>query len=86
MKMTRYGAGPSLNDLASILDAHYLSRDPRPAESALKKRAKKNARLTSQLPQMFWGEHPLVIERNGRSWGTRTHDPRFWRPMLYQLS
>jgi polyribonucleotide nucleotidyltransferase len=22
----------------------------------------------------------------GRSWGTRTHDPRFWRPMLYQLS
>src|SRR3712207_9532800 len=22
----------------------------------------------------------------GRSGGTRTHDPRFWRPMLYQLS
>ena len=21
-----------------------------------------------------------------RSGGTRTHDPRFWRPMLYQLS
>jgi hypothetical protein len=24
--------------------------------------------------------------RDGRSGGTRTHDPRFWRPMLYQLS
>jgi len=24
--------------------------------------------------------------KTGRSWGTRTHDPRFWRPMLYQLS
>ena len=23
---------------------------------------------------------------SGRSGGTRTHDPRFWRPMLYQLS
>ena len=28
----------SLNDIATILDAHYLSRDPRMAESALKKR------------------------------------------------
>ena len=28
--------------------------------------------------------HPLA--RNGRSGGTRTHGPRFWRPMLYQLS
>jgi hypothetical protein len=27
-----------------------------------------------------------IIEKAGRSWGTRTHDPRFWRPMLYQLS
>ena len=26
------------------------------------------------------------LKRLGRSWGTRTHDPRFWRPMLYQLS
>ena len=25
-------------------------------------------------------------KRNGRGGGTRTHDPRFWRPMLYQLS
>src|SRR5690349_15653635 len=24
--------------------------------------------------------------RPGRGRGTRTHDPRFWRPMLYQLS
>ena len=30
--------GHSLNDIARILDAHYLSRDPRLAESALKKR------------------------------------------------
>jgi integrase len=30
--------GHSLNDIAAILDAHYLSRDPRMAESALKKR------------------------------------------------
>src|SRR3546814_2209172 len=25
-------------------------------------------------------------EETGRSGGTRTHGPRFWRPMLYQLS
>src|SRR3546814_12241399 len=25
-------------------------------------------------------------EETGRSVGTRTHAPRFWRPMLYQLS
>ena len=30
--------GHSLNEIATILDAHYLSRDPRLAESALKKR------------------------------------------------
>src|SRR5690606_26539508 len=28
----------------------------------------------------------LRARRNGRSGGTRTHGPRFWRPMLYQLS
>jgi hypothetical protein len=27
-----------------------------------------------------------LIMENGRGGGTRTHDPRFWRPMLYQLS
>src|SRR5690606_30667392 len=27
-----------------------------------------------------------VSEKGGRSGGTRTHGPRFWRPMLYQLS
>src|SRR5690606_36528958 len=25
-------------------------------------------------------------KQDGRSGGTRTHGPRFWRPMLYQLS
>ena len=30
--------------------------------------------------------HPAATGGNGRSWGTRTHDPRFWRPVLYQLS
>src|SRR5215468_1541657 len=30
-------------------------------------------------------DHVLTLE-NGRSGGTRTPDPRFWRPMLYQLS
>src|SRR5205814_2165206 len=29
---------------------------------------------------------PEAEERNGRSGGTRTHGPRFWRPMRYQLS
>src|SRR3954467_11183040 len=28
----------------------------------------------------------LHSSNSGRSGGTRTHDPRFWRPMLYQLS
>ena len=27
-----------------------------------------------------------VLQKNGRSGGTRTPGPRFWRPMLYQLS
>ena len=27
-----------------------------------------------------------ALLRLGRSGGTRTHGPRFWRPMLYQLS
>src|SRR5918993_1191615 len=30
--------------------------------------------------------HDRHSSNNGRSGGTRTHDPRFWRPMLYQLS
>ena len=29
---------------------------------------------------------PCIPTRAGRGRGTRTHDPRFWRPMLYQLS
>ena len=33
-----------------------------------------------------WGFHPATTGGNGRSWGIRTHDPRFWRPVLYQLS
>ena len=37
--------GHSLNDIATILDAHYLSRDPRLAESALKKREMHEAGL-----------------------------------------
>src|SRR5688500_2959939 len=28
----------------------------------------------------------IRVAEPGRSGGTRTHDPRFWRPMLYQLS
>ena len=41
------------------------------------------------LPATIWpGElgKPGVYADCGRSGGTRTHDPRFWRPMLYQLS
>src|SRR5205085_278923 len=32
------------------------------------------------------GGEPSLQEGTGRGRGTRTHDPRFWRPMLYQLS
>ena len=32
------------------------------------------------------GRAPSPDRYSGRSGGTRTHDPRFWRPMLYQLS
>ena len=40
---------------------------------------------------VFWLQRrsppPIVgAPGDGRSGGTRTHDPRFWRPMLYQLS
>jgi hypothetical protein len=27
-----------------------------------------------------------LVNSAGRGGGTRTHGPRFWRPMLYQLS
>src|SRR3569833_4672582 len=27
-----------------------------------------------------------LLFKHGRGGGTRTHGPRFWRPMLYQLS
>ena len=27
----------------------------------------------------------LILDTNGRSGGTRTHSPRFWSPVLYQL-
>src|SRR3979490_372152 len=30
--------------------------------------------------------HARTLLTNGRSGGTRTPGPRFWRPMLYQLS
>src|SRR5260370_38664698 len=30
--------------------------------------------------------HAYCSSKNGRSGGTRTPGPRFWRPMLYQLS
>src|SRR5260221_11346098 len=30
--------------------------------------------------------HTLISSKIGRSGGTRTPGPRFWRPMLYQLS
>src|ERR1700712_5621814 len=30
--------------------------------------------------------NPGCKKASGRSEGIRTHDPRFWRPMLYQLS
>src|SRR5262245_56774914 len=30
--------------------------------------------------------HARCSSESGRSGGTRTPDPRFWRPMLYQLS
>src|SRR6266446_8267921 len=32
------------------------------------------------------GTRAFQVLSSGRSGGTRTHDPRFWRPMLYQLS
>ena len=32
------------------------------------------------------GRRPVAGCRTGRGEGTRTPDPRFWRPMLYQLS
>src|ERR1044071_1622161 len=35
----------------------------------------------------FLSLSPFVAAlRLGRSGGTRTHNPRFWRPVLYQLS
>ena len=33
-----------------------------------------------------WGGRTGIVAGNGRSGGARTPGPRFWRPMLYQLS
>src|SRR6266581_6375528 len=33
-----------------------------------------------------WRWHPHPTRRPGRSGGARTPNPRFWRPVLYQLS
>src|SRR5882757_5695351 len=45
---------------------------------------------TSDWTSRMYSTGFFIINRhssnNGRSGGTRTHDPRFWRPMLYQLS
>ena len=37
-------------------------------------------------PRRFAMAQAQWLGRDGRGRGTRTHDPRFWRPMLYQLS
>lgn len=44
-----------------------------------------------RLPNLRVGiAYPRLESRRwkstGRGRGTRTHDPRFWRPLLYQLS
>ena len=46
--------GHSLRDVRSILDAHYLHRDPALAESAIAKleTRTKNSQLTSQLAEV----------------------------------
>ena len=47
-------------------------------------RPRSNAR-PNNLP-MFGKQPDFRSLLPGRGRGTRTHDPRFWRPMLYQLS
>src|SRR5260370_12136411 len=43
--------------------------------------------LGTDLADEFDGiDHTHYSKGNGRSGGTRTPGPRFWRPMLYQLS
>src|SRR5262245_38300201 len=42
--------------------------------------------LGTDLANELDGVDHVRVLRNGRSGGTRTPDPRFWRPMLYQLS
>src|SRR5579871_1868062 len=42
------------------------------------------ARAVSRLFRCV--SHSFLSSSTGRSGGTRTHGPRFWRPMLYQLS
>ncbi len=47
-----------------------------------------HGRLLTRIVTVLTGRTACKADerRLGRSWGTRTHDPRFWRPMLYQLS
>ena len=41
--------GHSLRDVRSILDAHYLHRDPRPGESAIRK-LERRTKIPTKLP------------------------------------
>ena len=40
----------------------------------------------AKLTCFFVSSAISTLQQFGRSGGTRTHGPRFWRPMLYQLS
>ena len=68
---------------------HLTQRKPPPRQRAQFPRISMRADLSAPLDPHsdVWKftvvERPLVP---GRGRGTRTHDPRFWRPMLYQLS
>ncbi len=71
------------------LSIHSIFTNIRKACYWLMLRVKPELEFPSKLPT--YQAHPTgtrfkSLKRLGRSWGTRTHDLRFWRPMLYQLS
>ena len=80
--------GHSLRDVRSILDAHYVHRDPALAESAIGKLERERKHPTD-LPPV----RSVLLERkknpreiNGGRTRARTWDPLIKSQLLYQLS
>lgn len=52
----------------------------------MKKARKRKREKSFEISRLLFSCGPNLIAKHGRGRRTRTRDPRFWRPVLYQLS